>query len=577
MPVLGVLLVAALLKGALLYANVIPFNADEAVVGLMARHILQGERPIFFYGQAYLGSLDAWLIAGAFALFGPSVLAIRLVQAALYLGTIFTTYLLGLKIYSSRWIAGTAAMLLAIPTVLVTLYTTATLGGYGEVLLLGNILFLLTLRLGENPGQGPRIKDQGPRTNSQIPNPKSQQPTTSNQQPSTNDQQLSSVLRPPSSVLLWTLLGFLSGLGFWGFALIVVYVLPIIIYLLFTELTSGQPRRQVIIHWLLFGLGFILGAAPWLWFTLTNGLTTLMELGGSAVSGASPSQPVFAVFAHLFNFLLFGPTVIWGLRPPWSAQFLALPLIPVVLAIHLAVWVFVVFKGLRLRDAARAGRWLLFGTCLALIGGFIFTSFGADPSGRYFVPLAVPLALFTAEMLHMLPGRFRTGRWLSYGPAFILIAFNTWGIVQSAVNPPGLTTQFDVVAQVDHRYDSQLIEFLRAQGETRGYGNYWVEFPLAFLSNEELIYSARLPYHLDFRYTARDDRYLPYSHAVDASPQVAYITTNHPPLDERLRMALTDLNVSFSENQIGDYHIFYHLSRRVTPEDLDVYRLEPKQ
>jgi hypothetical protein len=38
---------------------VLPFNSDEAIVGLMARHMLQGERPLFFYGQAYLGSLDA--------------------------------------------------------------------------------------------------------------------------------------------------------------------------------------------------------------------------------------------------------------------------------------------------------------------------------------------------------------------------------------------------------------------------------------------------------------------------------------------------------------------------------------
>ncbi len=54
-------------KAALLVLDCVPFNADEAVVALMARHILQGERPIFFYGQAYMGSLDAYLVAGFFA------------------------------------------------------------------------------------------------------------------------------------------------------------------------------------------------------------------------------------------------------------------------------------------------------------------------------------------------------------------------------------------------------------------------------------------------------------------------------------------------------------------------------
>src|SRR5574341_1375409 len=78
--------IAVALKALLLALDCVPFNADEAVVALMARHILQGERPVFFYGQAYLGSTDAWLVAGAFLIFGQRVIAIRLVQVALYLG-----------------------------------------------------------------------------------------------------------------------------------------------------------------------------------------------------------------------------------------------------------------------------------------------------------------------------------------------------------------------------------------------------------------------------------------------------------------------------------------------------------
>jgi hypothetical protein len=90
------LIIALTLKAVLLAFDVFPFNADEAVVALMARHILQGARPVFFYGQSYLGSLDAWLIAFAFLIFSQTVLAIRIVQTVLYLGTILTTYLLGL-------------------------------------------------------------------------------------------------------------------------------------------------------------------------------------------------------------------------------------------------------------------------------------------------------------------------------------------------------------------------------------------------------------------------------------------------------------------------------------------------
>jgi hypothetical protein len=313
-------------------------------------------------------------------------------------------------------------------------------------------------------------------------------------------------------------------------------------------------------------LGFGVGASPWLWFTLTQGLSTFTELSGSAIAGASSAHPVFAVFQHLFYFLLFGPTVIFGMRPPWAANFLALPLAPLALVLYAALLAFLVRRVAQARDGARLGRRLLAGCCATLVAAFVLSPFGADPSGRYFLPLAAPLALFMAEMLHGLRPR---RRWLANGLALGLVTFNFWGTVQSAAAfPPGLTTQFDAIAQVDQRPMPELIEFLRAQGETRGYSNYWVAFPLAFLSGEELVYAARLPYHEDFRYTSRDDRYAPYSQAVEASRRAAFITTNHPRLDARIRSGLGTLGVAFREAQIGDVHIFYALSRKVIPEEL---------
>jgi 4-amino-4-deoxy-L-arabinose transferase-like glycosyltransferase len=181
-----VLLLAVGLRAGLILAQAVPFNADEAVVGLMARHILAGARPTFFYGQAYLGSIDAWLVAAAFAVFGESVAAIRLVQLVLLTGTIATTYWLGLKIYRSQWLAGAASLFLAIPPVAVTLYTTVSLGGYGEVLLIGNLLLLLALALLPAPNlrrgrqlagfldlpAGPGVRDSGARRRDTAAPPK---------------------------------------------------------------------------------------------------------------------------------------------------------------------------------------------------------------------------------------------------------------------------------------------------------------------------------------------------------------------------------------------------------------------
>src|SRR3972149_3952948 len=141
----GTALVAGGFELGPLGSGSVPFNADEAVVALMARHILGGERPLFFYGQAYMGSLDAYLVAGGFALFGEHVWTVRAVQIALYLLTLCLVYLFVLRAFRSPRMAAIAALLMAIPSVNQTLYTTVSLGGYGEALLIGALTMLLCL------------------------------------------------------------------------------------------------------------------------------------------------------------------------------------------------------------------------------------------------------------------------------------------------------------------------------------------------------------------------------------------------------------------------------------------------
>ncbi len=58
-------------------------NADEAVVGLMARHILDGQLTTFYWGQAFGGSQEALLTAPVFFVAGSSWLALRLIPVAL--------------------------------------------------------------------------------------------------------------------------------------------------------------------------------------------------------------------------------------------------------------------------------------------------------------------------------------------------------------------------------------------------------------------------------------------------------------------------------------------------------------
>ena len=515
-------LVAVGLKAGLLAADAFPFNADESVVALMARHILQGARPAFFYGQSYMGSLDAFLVAAAFKILGEGVLPIRIVQALLYAGTVTTTVALAGEAVGTRRAAILAGLLAAVPAVNVTLYTTVSLGGYGEALLIGNALFLVTLRIARRPT---RI----------LP------------------------------VVVW---GLLAGLGFWAFGLVAVYALPALVFVT-ASLVRGLERRA------LFGRAAILvasasvGAIPWLLQAVGDGPAELLrELGGSAIAGVSGGSLAAVLGSHVSNLLVFGSTALFGLRPPWEVRWLALPLLPLVFGFWLLVLARVP-ASVRRRDGGLTARRLLAGMVATLLLGFVFSPFGADPSGRYFLPLSIPLAVFAADLLESIRPRL-PGAWAA-ALVSVVVGYNLWGTVETArSNPPGLTTQFDRVTWIDHRYDAALMDFLEANGAERGYTNYWVAYPLAFLSEEQLIFVPRLPYHTDFRYTPRDDRYAPYDEAVAGSPSVAYITTSHPGLDARLRTAFAGLGVAYREQRIGDYQVFYALSSPIRPEALDL-------
>ncbi len=55
------------------------FDSDQAVTGLMAKHISEGRAfPVFWYGQNYMLAVEAWLAAPVFMIVGVSVAALKL-------------------------------------------------------------------------------------------------------------------------------------------------------------------------------------------------------------------------------------------------------------------------------------------------------------------------------------------------------------------------------------------------------------------------------------------------------------------------------------------------------------------
>src|SRR5262245_3785607 len=59
------------------------FDSDQAIVGLMAKHLIEGRAfPLFFYGQTYMLGVEAWAAAPFFVVAGPTVLGLRLSMLA---------------------------------------------------------------------------------------------------------------------------------------------------------------------------------------------------------------------------------------------------------------------------------------------------------------------------------------------------------------------------------------------------------------------------------------------------------------------------------------------------------------
>ena len=63
------------------------FDSDQAITGLMAKHLAEGRAfPVFYYGQSYMLGIQSWLAAPLFLLFGSSVTALKLPILAINLG-----------------------------------------------------------------------------------------------------------------------------------------------------------------------------------------------------------------------------------------------------------------------------------------------------------------------------------------------------------------------------------------------------------------------------------------------------------------------------------------------------------
>lgn len=288
-PLLVIALVGAILGGAALRLWILtsPLGAadsDEAVVGLMARHLLHGHASPFYWGQPYGGMQEPGFVAGAFALVGSSTLALKLVPIALSSVAALLVWRIGRRTVGERGAVIAAVVFWAAPTAFVWL-STKERGFYGTTVVLGLLVVLLVLRL--------------------------------TQRASWRDA---------------AALGLASGCGWYANPQVIYLVLPSLVWLVWS---GWRGRRTDLLRlWWVAAFGAVVGAAPWL----------VANVHSDWASLAVPTTPVPTTYVERLElFFRTGLPIVLGLKVPYGGHWLV-PGAAVIYALALAVVVIAVAR-----------------------------------------------------------------------------------------------------------------------------------------------------------------------------------------------------------------------------------------
>ena len=350
--------VALRILGAWWYRNA-P-NPDYAIVVEMARNMARGNGwPVFFYGQAYMGSLEPAASALLVRLFGPSSFVVCL-------GTALFGALLLLAV--RRWAsdaAGPWAGVLAMAAAAIGppayfQYMGSPRGGYA----LGLLLIVVILR------EGCRI--------------------------AAREAEAEFRGRPQTSPLRYVRLGLLAGLAFWNFWL----VLPAVAttgLLLISVLRQRVLRRRVILPGI---AGFFVGSAPFWVYNAAHAWASFAPANGGSPGLHDIPDTLRLLFLDRLP-RLFG----LSLPSPWQTL-LAASLVAVAV-----VGIALLFPRWGRLHEPRS--WML--PAMAVFGSFFgaaytLSSFGRVNTPRYILPLVPILAVLSGVVPVLLVRRARAIR-----------------------------------------------------------------------------------------------------------------------------------------------------------------------
>lgn len=493
---LGAMLALGLaLRLDLLLAVDFRLDADEAIVGLMAKHLLErGTLPVFYYGQHYMGSLEALLAAVSFAAFGLSPLALKLVPLTFSLALIALLYLIA-EALGGRRAGRLAALFAAVPPAMLLLWSGKARGGFIEIVCIGAAALALTLRW---------LRQE----------------------------------RPGSS--LTVLIGLLLGLGWWVNNQIVYFMLPIGLWLALA--LRREPLRLV--HHALAGLAaFFVGGAPFWVYNVRNGFVTFDMLGRSGWRDA---------FLHLDGLFDTALPIILGARRYWQTE----DLFP---GGSLLMWLLyggllgallirrrrAFARLLRLEIDKRRPVELLLALLAAVPAVYCLSAFGAlakDP--RYLLPIYVAVIVLAALSVSELSAAHRRA---GCAAAAALVCFNLMSLYWGGRAVPGEPHVYGGErVSLDH---TALLRWLKERDVHWIRTNYWIGYRLAFESAEDVRFVL-------FNEPG-EVRIEEYEEQGRAQGLLTLPLVLVPKQAEVVRTALDTLGYTFRSDNVSGYTIFY--------------------
>ncbi|MFI6271858.1 hypothetical protein [Micromonospora zamorensis] len=493
-------------------------NSDEATFGLAALHIGQGrERPVFLYGQHYMGMLESYLAAPLLAVAGPSWPVLRLPMLALYALFLYLIHRLTRRL-CTPWFATFVVGLLALGGERVIRDQITVVGGRPEVK--PAVLLMLLITVGLAAGTVRRRR------------------------------------------LAVAVFGLLVGLAAWSDWLI----LP---YLAVTGLTLVWAVRRELLGWsgLLLVAGAVVGVAPMILDNLRAGpgedsLSVFREVS----TKAGPMPPWSD---RIRGGLLEGVPLAHGLCPVdgcgrWQQWFGVLYPVLLVVGAVLAV--------LAYRRAAAAPRGERVGPVvqLALVAGAALTLLSYVRS-----PLAATSPLDNARYLSVLQLSLPAVLWPLWVAAVacwrgtvgalgrLTGALSTAVLAALTATTVVITVLFAATGtgapRTEERGARELAAALRADGPHEVYGDYWTCNRLIFNTDETVVCGV-----LDGNLSPGQNRYRPYWRQVGRAERPGYVVEVDSPMERRLRRLLADRADTALVRQVGGYRV-YHPDTPVRP------------